>query len=91
MTREEIDRYAKLLRELRSVEVEVRAAITDAEGSLNTAMLIAKTHRLSGTQHTVVLETTTVPRFDQKNFKLIYPELYQQYTAPLTMRRLIIT
>ena len=91
MTKEEIDRYAKLLRELRSVEVEVRAEIADVEGSLNAAMLIARTYRLSGTQHTVVLETTTVPHFDQKQFKLVHAELYQQYTTPLVMRRLVIS
>ena len=91
MTCEEIDRYAELLRELRRVEVEVRTEITDVEGSFNAAMLIAKTNVLSGTQHKVVLETTTVPRFDQKNFKLIHPELYQQYIVSLAMRRLVIT
>ena len=91
MTSKEIDRYAELLRELRSVEVEVRSEITDVDGSFNAAMLIAKTHTLSGIRHMVSLKTTTVPHFDQKSFKLIHPELYQQYTAPLAMRRLIIT
>ena len=90
MTSTEIDRHAKLLQELRSIEVEVRAEIADVEGSLNAAMLIAKTHTLSGIQHKVSLEMTTVPRFDQKQFKLAHAELYQQYTSSIAMRRLVI-
>lgn len=90
MSINELDKQVKQLRELRSMEAEVRSAIAEIEDSLKAAMLIGKTDTLTGRECMVTWKTIVSSRFDTKNFKLSHAELYQQYSIPTTARRLVI-
>ena len=90
MSINELDRQVKQLRELRSMEAEVRSEIAAIEDSLKAAMLIAKTDTLTGRECMVTWKTVVSSRFDTKNFKLTHADLYQQYSKPSTSRRLVI-
>ena len=87
----ELDAKVKLLRELRHTEAEIRSEIAAIEDSLKAAMLVRKTDILTGQNSVVTWKTIVTNRFDSKNFKLSYADLYQQYCKPVTSRRLVIS
>jgi len=90
MSTNELDAKVKTLRELRNMEAEIRTEIASIEDSLKAAMLIGKTDTLIGRECSVTWKTIVTSRFDSKNFKLAYAELYQQYSKPSISKRLVI-
>lgn len=90
MSINELDKQVRQLRELRSMEAEVRSEIAAIEDSLKAAMLIAKTDTLTGRECMVTWKTIVSSRFDTKNFKLSHAELYERFSVPMTSRRLVI-
>ncbi len=90
MNTNELDAKVKTLRELRNMEAEIRTEIASIEDSLKAAMLIGKTDTLIGRECSVTWRTIVTSRFDTKNFKLSYAEVYQQYSKPSISKRLVI-
>ena len=86
----ELDAKVNELRELRGMEAEVRAAITDIEDSLKAEMLAKNTEVLTGKNCRITWKTVITYRFDSAAFKLTHADLFAQFSRSTTTRRLVI-
>lgn len=85
----EVDAKVKELRELRTLEAEVKADITAIEDALKAEMLAKNTDVLAGKDYLITWKTIVTNRFDSAAFKLTHADLFRQFSRTTTRRFVI--
>lgn len=86
----EVDAKVKELRELRTLEAEVKADITAIEDTLKAEMLAKNTEILAGKDYLITWKTIVTNRFDSAAFKLPHADLFRRFSRSTTTRRFVI-
>ena len=90
MSKNELDAKVNSLRELRSLEAEVKAEISAIEDTIKKEMLAKNTDVLTGQNCVVSWKTIVTSRFDTAAFKLTHADLFARYSRSTTSRRFVI-
>ena len=90
MSKNELERNVKDLRELRRMADELGAEISALEDSIKAYMNDLNTDTLRGTGFLITWKNVTSSRLDSKALKAEVPELWQRFSKQTTTRRFVL-
>lgn len=90
MSTNELNAKVKELKQLKTMAVELDAEIKAIEDSIKAVMTEQGTEELFIGEYKLSYKPVTSNRFDTKNFKTKYEELYTAFTKAVTYKRFTI-
>ena len=90
MSAKDITAKVRKLKRLQSKADELQAEITAIQNELKAELETQDTEELHAGEYKLRFTTVTSNRFDSKSFKVLYSDLYKQFTKQTTSRRFTI-
>lgn len=90
MSKIELERKVKDLRELRRMADELGAEISALEDSIKAYMNDLNTDELHGSSFKITWKEVTSSRLDSKALKVVAPELWERFSKQTTSRRFVL-
>ena len=90
MSTKDITAKVRKLKRLQSKADELQAEITAIQNELKAELETQDTEELHAGEYKLRFTTVTSNRFDSKSFKVLYSDLYKQFTKQTKSRRFTI-
>ena len=90
MSKNELERKVKDLRELRRMADELGAEISALEDSIKAYMNALNTDELHGSSFKITWKEVTSSRLESKALKVAAPELWEHFSKQATSRRFVL-
>ena len=90
MSTKDITAKVRKLKRLQSKAEELQAEITAIQNELKAELETQDTEELHAGEYKLRFTTVTSNRFDSKSFKVLYSDLYKQFTKQTKSRRFTI-
>ncbi|HJC22013.1 MAG TPA: hypothetical protein H9707_09685 [Candidatus Butyricicoccus avicola] len=90
MSRTELDRKVKELRELRRMAEEIAAEIETITDTIKREMAVQGVDMIAGDDWKATWKPMQSTRFDSKAFKAAMPDIYERFTRSAETRRFVL-
>ena len=90
MSTKDITTKVRRLKRLQAKAEELQAEITAIQDELKAELTAQNAEELNAGEYKIRFTTVTSNRFDSKSFKVLYSDLYKQFTKQTKSRRFTI-